>query len=93
MSLKEVIIMTSKDALYLSDACQDLSSTTEDYSDTYVGLDRESACNWAIKGFTVQGWLNLQQDLILIDSYVQQLRIQREYYESQLMKQYEAINK
>ena len=71
--------MTPQDAMYLSEACQDLSSTTEDYSDSYIGLDRSSAC--------------LQQDLILIDSYVQQLRNQREYYESQLIKQHEVVNK
>jgi hypothetical protein len=85
--------MTPKDALYLSDACQDLSSITEDYSDTYSGLSRENACSWSIIGFTVQGWLNLQQDLILINSYVEQLRNQREYYESQLIKQYEVTNR
>lgn len=85
--------MTPQDAMYLSEACQDLSSTTEDYSDSYIGLDRSSACTWSIVGFTVQGWLNLQQDLILIDSYVQQLRNQREYYESQLIKQHEVVNK
>lgn len=84
--------MTAEDALYLSDACIALSEASNDEEVGYIGLDRDSACEWSIYGLTVQGWLNLQQDLILIENYVETLRNQRDFYETQLIKQYEAVN-
>ena len=95
--------MTPEDALYLSDACEYFSEDfSGDFSESpseplnseevgYVGLDRDSACGWSIYGLTVQGWLNLQQDLILIQNYVETIKSQRDFYETQLLNQYEAV--
>ena len=84
--------MTPEDALYLSDACQYFSESSLNSEEVgYVGLDRDSACRWSIYGLTVQGWLNLQQDLILIQNYVETIKSQRDFYETQLLNQYEAV--
>lgn len=85
--------MTPDDAQYLNDACEAFSEEIDGEVVGYVGLDAESSCRWSIVGFTVQGWLNLQQNLILIESYVSQLRNQRDFYKEQLIKQYESVNK
>ena len=81
--------MTRDDSEYLNEACL---AFKDGEGIGYVGLDEESACRWSIVGFTVQGWLNLQQNLILIESYVSKLRNQRDFYKEQLIKQYESVN-
>jgi len=85
LSLPQVIVITAKDAEYYAEACVSLSDDTYDEDVGYIGLDRESACAWSIHGFTVQGWYNLQQDLILIQNYVEQVKFQRDFYEKQLL--------
>ena len=59
----------------------------------YNGLQESSACSWAIQGFTSQGWLNVQQNLILIENYVKRLEEQRDFYERQLKDRYEQEQK
>lgn len=85
LSKEQIIGLTSRDAEYYSEACIALSEAEEGEDVGYVGLDIESACEWSVMAFTVQGWLNFQQNLILIEFYVKQLESQRDFYEKQLL--------
>lgn len=86
------MVITAKDAQYYQEACEAFSEAPEEAKEVYVGLSYQSSCNWAIYGFSVDGWLNLQQDLILIDNYVERLEDQRDFYKSQLENRYKALD-
>lgn len=53
-------------------------ASQEGYTDeeilTDYGLSRDAACNWAIKGYTIQGELNQRNTWVLIWSYTEDLR-------------------
>ena len=99
LSLDPVIVITPQDAAYYQDACEAFTeastSDSEGFSNEevgYIGLDLDSACNWAVYGYTVQGWLNLEQRLLLIKSYIKEVESQRKFYQEQLINQYDSIN-
>lgn len=91
LSDNQVLVVTRQDAEYYSEACEAFREDSEDAGNTYVGLTEESACNWAIYGFTTQGWFNLQQNLILLENYVGRLKEQNEFHKKQLRDRYEDI--
>lgn len=85
--------MTRQEAQYYSEACIAFSEDLEGAAIDYQGLTLESSCNWAVYGFTVQGWFNTEQNLILISNYVQKLEYQIEFYKKQLENRYEHLDK
>lgn len=89
--LDPVIVVTAKDAEYYSEACEAFSEDFDDALVSYPGLDQDSACNWSVYGFTTQGWLNFEQQLILIEAYVKEVKSQLEFYKQQLQNQYDAV--
>lgn len=82
-----VIVITAEEAQFYSDACQDIKDGQE-----IDGLDHASACDWVVMGLTVQGWYNLQQNLLIIQNYVERLKEQRDFYERQLVNRHDAQN-
>jgi len=86
------MVITAKDAMYYQDACEAFTEAPDEAKEVYVGLSYQSACNWAIYGFSVDNWFNLQQDLILIDNYVERVEEQRDFYKRQLENRYKALN-
>lgn len=95
LKLDPVIVITPEDAQYYREACEAFSeasvSNSEDTPVGYIGLDLDSACNWSIYGYTVQGWLNLEQRLLLIKSYIKEVESQSKFYQDQLLNQYENV--
>lgn len=86
ISLPPVVVITATEAAYYAEACIAFKSIgEEDAHDLdevtflYPGLTEASACDWAIYGFTVQGWLNFESELNRIANYNDKLRFQIEY--------------
>ena len=88
ISSDPVVTITQVEADYYGEACEAFKDNPEA---DYPGLDI-SICNWVIMGFTVQGWYNLQQNLLLIQNYVEQMEQQRDFYEKQLKNRHDAQN-
>lgn len=105
LKLDPVIVLTPQDAQYYQEACESLTEASVSDSEKtsneavgyiggevgYLGLDIDSACNWAVYGYTVQGWLNLEQQLLIIRSYVKEVESQRKFYQDQLLNQYQSM--
>ncbi len=91
ISIPPVITLTPDDALYYQKACDDYGMigqedgyTLSEINNLYPGLDRSAACNWAIYGFTVQGWLTFESQLNRLGVYTEQLRNRISYLESMI---------
>ncbi len=89
--------MTEKDVLYYNSVCDEykLAGQADQYTEAEVlkrsnGLTRSAACDWAVYGFTVQGWLNLESQISEISTYTQSLRARIELLEGMLQDQYDA---
>ena len=64
-----VLIMTAEEAEWLSESCSLLQN-----GEVIDGLDKETACNWAIVGTTVQGSLAEEINLVRLTDYIERLR-------------------
>jgi len=89
ITMPEVITLTAQDAMFykyvcdeFKDAGQEDAYTVEEVYERYPGMTRESACNWAIYGYTVQGWFMLESQLIQLGLYSEQLRNRITYLEN-----------
>jgi hypothetical protein len=86
--MPEVITLTAQDALFYKQVCDEFTDagqedayTLEEIYERYPGMSRESACNWAVYGYTVQGQLMLESQLIKLGLYTEQLRGRISYLE------------
>ena len=88
VTMPEVITLTAQDALFYKQVCDEFTDagqedayTLEEIYERYPGMSRESACNWAVYGYTVQGQLMLESQLIKLGLYTEQLRGRISYLE------------
>lgn len=88
ITMPEVITLTAQDASYyryvcdeFKDAGRDDAYTLDEVYERYPGMTQESACNWAIYGYTVQGQFMLESQLIKLGLYTEQLRNRIQYLE------------
>jgi hypothetical protein len=103
LQLPTPLVITPKETSYYAEACEAHSSgfySEDELSVLYPDLSQANSCDWAIYGFTVQGWFNVESKLALAGSYSQQLRDRITFlegvikdYESVSNKQQQAINK
>lgn len=89
--------MTAKDVQYYNDVCAEYKSAgqPDQYTEAEVlkrskGLTRSASCDWAVYGFTVQGWLTLESQISEISTYTRSLRARIEVLEGMLQDQYEG---
>jgi hypothetical protein len=95
LRLPEVVVVTTAEALYFNDACLAFKAIgSEDdrlgVLDDYPGLTQSAACEWAIYGFTVQGWLSLESQINEIGAYTRSLRARIALLEGMLNDQYDS---
>lgn len=100
LALPSIIVVTPVEAQYYLDACEAYESVgqedaedEEELQQRYAGLSRSAACEWAIYGFSVQGWLNLESQFNEISTYTKALRARIETLENMLLDQYESAQK
>ena len=96
-TLPPVLVTTAEDVAYYIEACDAFSDIDDDDPDAmaelqqdYPGLSRSSACDWAVYGFTVQGWLNFEAYMAELASYVEQLRAHIDY-QNRVMEERQKI--
>lgn len=88
------LVITALETDYYAEACEahsDGSYSEDELVAMFPDLTRSNACDWAIYGFTVQGWFNVEAKLALAGSYSQQLRDRIIFLEG-IIKDYEAIS-
>jgi hypothetical protein len=97
LKLPEVVVVTTADAHNYIDACLAFKAvgkpdqdTLKEVEEEYPGLSQSSACNWAIYGFTVQGWLSLESQINEIGAYTRSLRARVAVLEGMLNDQYDS---
>jgi hypothetical protein len=97
LRLPEVVVVTTTEALYYNDACLAFKSIGFEGEDDlqgvleqYPGLTQSAACEWAIYGFTVQGWLSLESQINEIGAYTRSLRARIAVLEGMLNDQYDS---
>ena len=59
----------------------------------HPGQSLESACNWAVYGFTVQDWLTFEAYMAKLAGYVEQLRAQIHFLKNLMNDRQEVIDK
>lgn len=81
--------MNKDGAQYLIEACdayQDAgkqdSYTIEELKDKYPGLSQDTACNWAIYGWPIQNELTVENHMLRISRYIDELREQNKLLRS-----------
>jgi hypothetical protein len=96
-TLPPVLVTTADDVAYYIEACDAFSDVDDDDSGAvarlqqdYPGLSRSSACDWAVYGFTVQGWLNFEAYMSELAGYVEQLRAHIDY-QNRMMEERQKI--
>jgi len=95
IKLDPVIDVTPEVADYYREACDAWESgeyNADEMADEYPGLTQADACEWSIRGWTIQGWLNLESLLIRLGERVKQLEGQIEFYRQQLRDRYEVLS-
>lgn len=88
LTLPPVIVINRNEASFYMDACDDYEyAGQEDYptlkevQQMYPGISQDDACNFNIYGFTLQGWLNFESQMVKVAGYVEKLRQQIRYLE------------
>lgn len=92
INLGPVIDITPETAAYYQEACDAWEThTEEEMAENYSGLSRGDACEWSIRGFTIQDWLNLEVLLLQLGQRMETLSTQIDFYINQLKDRYQAI--
>lgn len=94
-TMPPVLVTTAEEVSYWTEACDAFSDgeyDEEELSEQYPGLTRSSSCDWAIYGFTVQGWLNFESYMAQLASYVEQLRAHINYQEKMMEERQRIVN-
>lgn len=92
MEIPPVLTLTADTAAYYAEACDGLSEETAD-SELYPGLSRGDACDWAVIGFTVQGWLTFKEQLLMQRAYIELLNTNLAFYKRQLKERHNSVQK
>ena len=90
------IITTAEETSYYAEACEAISSgdyTKDELSVAYPSLSRSNACDWAVTGFTIQGWFTLESQLVLAGTYTEQLRARISFLEGMIKDREEIANR
>lgn len=97
LGLPPVLVTTFDEVSYWTEACEAFSDVDSrdqaalaEVTEEFPGLTRGDACDWAIYGFTVQGWLTFEAYMAEIASYIEQLRAHIKF-QSQLMDERQKI--
>lgn len=90
-------MISQKEVNYYNEACDAFRSigqkdqySIDEVTRNFPELTLSSACDWAIYGFTVQGWLNLENQIGEVSTYTQSLRARIQLLEGMLRDQYTA---
>jgi hypothetical protein len=98
LTLPPVMVINSDEASYYLEACEDFKKagqqdeyTLEKLQAQYEGLSQDDACNFNIYGFTLQGWLSLEAQMVKVAGYVEKLRSQIDYLEKKIQERQKII--
>ena len=95
IQLGPVIDVTPEVAEYYRQVCNAWESgqyTQEEMAVEFPGLTQADACEWSIRGFTIDHWLNLEITIQQLKQYTQNLRDQIRFYQQQLRDRYETMS-
>ena len=87
-----MINITQVEADYYKEVCEAYKEDEQEAKVNYPDLD-VGVCNWVIKGFTIQGWFNLIQQINHNKAYVENLQSDNEFHRQQLLNLYKAMEK
>jgi hypothetical protein len=94
--LPETITITAKEASYYKDACDAWEGgeySKAELAQQYPGLSRGSACDWAVKGYTIQAGLTFEQMWNLSADYAEQMRNYANTLKTQINSMYQLNQK
>lgn len=91
--LPPTITLTRVETDYYAEVCSAWESgdyTPMEMSTLYPGLSRSSACDWAIKGYTIQGSITVEFMWGQVASYIESLRLYNDILKQQIQNMYES---
>ena len=91
----DLIVVTAKDADYWEEACDAFAGG--EYSDgdlarLYPGLTQNTACNWAVYGWPVQHELTVENHMLRIAQYIEELKAQNQLLRDLLQERQKVMD-